>query len=207
VAFVNDTAVFGPLSPILGARSRFEVASTFGELSATRILLDYRRYLMPVRPYTVAVRGLHLGQYGPDADDARLLPTFLGSRQFLRGYGWGSIRCRPNGDGTCEGYDELLGSRLLVANVELRAPLLGIRDRDLRYGPIPVEGFFFADAGLVWSRAEAFSAARASRRLVRSFGIGTRASLFGLPIEFAVVRAVDPPSRDWSFDLSFKTGF
>jgi hypothetical protein len=206
-AFVNDTAVYGPMSPILGGRSRLEVASTFGELSATRILLDYRRYVMPVRPYTLAVRGLHLGQYGPDADDPRLLPTFLGSRQFLRGYGWGSIRCRPNGDGTCEGYDELLGSRLLVANVELRTPLWGIRERDLRYGPIPLEGFLFADAGLVWSRAAEFSAAHASRRLVRSFGIGARASMFGLPIEFAVIRAVDPPSRNWSFDLTFITGF
>jgi Tol biopolymer transport system component len=207
VAFVNDTAVFGPTSPILGGRSRLEVASTFGELSATRVLLDYRRYVMPVRPYTLAFRGLHLGQYGPDADDPRLLPTFLGSRQFLRGYGWGSIQCRPNGDGACEGYDELLGSRLMVGNVELRVPLLGIRERDLRYGPIPLEGFLFADAGLVWSRTAEFSAARASRRLVRSFGMGARASMFGLPIEFAVVRAVDPPSHDWSFDLSFRAGF
>ena len=207
VAFVNDTAVLGPTSPILGGRSRLEVASTFGELSATRLLVDYRRYVMPVRPYTLAVRGLHLGQYGPDADDPRLLPTFLGSRQFLRGYGWGSVRCNPNGSGACEGYDELLGSRLLVGNVELRAPVLGVVEREIRYGPVPLEGFVFADAGLVWSRTAEFSAARSSRRLVRSFGVGARASLFGLPIELAVIRAVDPPSRDWSFDVSFRAGF
>jgi hypothetical protein len=206
-AFVRDTAVLGPTGPILGARSRFEVTSTFGDLSATRVLLDFRRYVMPVRPYTLAVRAIHLGQYGPDADDPRLLPTFLGSRQFIRGYGWQSIRCQLNAGGACEGYDELLGSRLVVGNVELRAPLLGLRQRDLRYGPLPVEAFLFADSGLVWSRAAEFSAARDSRRLVSSFGAGARVSMFGLPLELSVVRALDPPSRRWSFDVSFRTGF
>jgi hypothetical protein len=206
-AYVRDTSVFGPTGPILGVRSRFEVASTFGELSATRLLLDHRRYLMPVKPYTVAMRVVHLGQYGPDADDLRLLPTFLGSRYFLRGYGWSSIRCQPNGEGECSGYDELLGSRLLVGNVELRAPLLGMLTRDLQYGSVPAEGFIFADSGLVWSRVPEFSAARGERRLVSSFGMGVRLNAFGIPLELAAVRALDPPSRGWSFDFSFRSGF
>ena len=42
-AFVRDTAVFGPTGPVLGDRLRFEVASNFGELSVTRVLLDHRR--------------------------------------------------------------------------------------------------------------------------------------------------------------------
>ena len=62
-AYVRDTTVFGPTGPILGDRSRVEVAATFGDLSATRLLVDHRRYLMPVKPYTVAMRLLHLGQY------------------------------------------------------------------------------------------------------------------------------------------------
>jgi hypothetical protein len=206
-AYVHDTAVFGPASPILGGRSRFEVASTFGDLSATGILVDHRRYLMPIRPYTVAIRAVHLGHYGPDADDPRLLPAFLGSRQFLRGYGWGSIRCQENANGECGGFDELLGSRLLVGNVELRAPLLGMHTRDLRYGPVPAEAFLFADTGLVWSRAEEFAAARGERRLVRSFGLGVRLNAFGFPLELGAVRAVDPPSRGWSFDFGFRSGF
>jgi hypothetical protein len=205
-AYVRDTAVFGPTSPILGARARFEVTKVFGDLSATRVLVDYRRYMMPRKPYTVAVRGVHLGQYGRDAGDPRVLPTFLGSRQFLRGYGWGTIRCELNADGACGGFDELLGRRLLVANLEVRAPLLGIASRDLQYGPVPAEAFLFADSGLVWARAAEF-AAGGRRRLVRSFGAGVRVNAFGLPLELAVVRAVDPPAPGWTFDVAFRSGF
>jgi Tol biopolymer transport system component len=204
-AYVRDTAVLSPTSPILGERTRIESTSTFGELSVARVLVDHRRYFMPVKPYTLAIRGVHIGQYGPDAADPRMLPTFLGSRQFLRGYGWGSIRC--NTTGACGGFDELLGSRLLVGNVELRAPILGLRARELRYSPIPLEAFAFADAGLVWARSPEFSAASGDRRLVRSFGAGVRVNAFGFPLQIGAVRAVDPPSRAWSFDLSFQTGF
>jgi len=206
-AYVHDSAVFGPTSPILGARSRFEVTSTFGDLTAARVLLDHRRYLVPIKPYTIALRAMHLGQYGPDADDIRLLPAFLGSRQFLRGYGWGDVRCELNARGECTGYDALLGSRLLVGNLEVRAPILGVRARERRYGPVPLEGFLFADAGLVWSRVPEFSTAGAARNLARSFGAGVRVNAFGFPIEVAVVRAVDPPSPGWSYDFSFRYGF
>ncbi|HSL24443.1 MAG TPA: BamA/TamA family outer membrane protein [Vicinamibacterales bacterium] len=206
-AYVRDTAVFGPAGPILGGRSRVQVSSTFGGLSATRVLLDHRRYVMPFKPYTVALRLMHLGQYGRDVDDVRLLPTFLGSRYFLRGYDRGSIKCQPNEEGQCAGYDELLGSRVMVGNVELRAPLLGLRSRDLHYGPVPAEVFLFADGGLVWSRAPEFSAAASERRLVRSFGMGVRLNAFGLPLEWALVRATDRPSRGWSFGVSFRPAF
>jgi Tol biopolymer transport system component len=206
-AYVRDTAVFGPTGPILGGRSRIEVATTFGELSATRLLVDHRRYVMPVKPYTLAMRVVHLGQYGRDADDVRVLPSFLGSRYFLRGYGWGAIRCQLNADGACGGYDELLGSRLLVGNLELRAPLLGMRARDLRYGVVPAEGFVFADGGMVWSRTPEFSAAPSERRLVRSFGIGVRVNALGLPLEWAAVRATDPPAVGWSFGLTIRPSF
>ena len=206
-AFVSDTAVFGPTSPILGARSRFEIASTFGELSTTRVFVDYRRYLMPLKPSTIAARLIHLGQYGRDADDLRLMPAFLGSRQFVRGYGWNSLRCDPNMAGECSALEELLGSRVFVANVEIRAPLMGIRSRDLRYGPLPLEGFLFADSGAVWSRPPAFTRGTTARRLIGSFGAGVRVSAFGLPLELAAVRAVAAPARGWSFDFSFRPGF
>jgi Tol biopolymer transport system component len=207
VAYVRDTSVFGPAGPIMGGRSRFEVATMYGELSATRLLLDHRRYYMPVKPYTVALRFVHLGQYGRDSADVRVLPSFLGSRYFLRGYGWGSIRCLQNAAGECAGYDELLGNRVVAANVEVRAPILGLRSRDLRYGLVPIEGFAFADGGLIWSRTPEFSSALGSRRLVRSFGIGVRVNALGMPLEWAAIRATDPPARGWSFGLSFHPSF
>ena len=42
-AAVFDTSVFGPVSPIAGGRSRFEVSPTMGTLSFTGALADYRR--------------------------------------------------------------------------------------------------------------------------------------------------------------------
>ena len=64
----------------------------------TSLLADYRRYIMPVRPYTLAMRVLHSGRYGRDGDDPRLLPTFLGSRSFVRGHGWDARDCRPESE-------------------------------------------------------------------------------------------------------------
>jgi hypothetical protein len=207
VAFVRDTAIFGPTSPILGGRSRFEVTSTFGELSLTRVLLDHRVYLMPVKPYTLAARVVHLGQYGRDAQDPRLVPIFLGSRQFVHGYGWSSLRCQPDVSGECGAYDDLLASRFVVGNLELRAPIMGMLQRELRYGPVPAEAFVFADSGYVWAQSPAFTFAAPDRRLITSFGIGARLNAFGLPLEIAAVRALSAPARGWSFDFSFRPGF
>lgn len=43
------------MSPVYGARSRFEVGRTAGSLNFTTVLVDWRRYYMPVRPWTIAV--------------------------------------------------------------------------------------------------------------------------------------------------------
>ena len=86
-ALVTDSSLFGPTSPVAGARSRLEVAPTFGDLRLTTMLADYRRYFMPARFYTIAVRGLHYGRYGAGAEDGRMLPLFIGYPEFVRGYG------------------------------------------------------------------------------------------------------------------------
>src|SRR5204863_2476136 len=117
-AFVGDTALFGATSPIIGSRYRFEIAPALGNLSFVRLLLDHRRYFMPAKPYTIATRVVHVGQYGRDADDPRLQPGFLGSRQFVHGYGWSSLRCRPTADNDCNALEQLLGNRLLASNLE-----------------------------------------------------------------------------------------
>ena len=176
-----------------------------GDLSFAKVLLDYRRYLMPVRPYTVALRLLHSGRYGEDANDPRLAPTFLGSSYFVRGYGWSALQCQWDASGACGALDELLGRRLLVGNAELRFPLLGVMSGDLRYGPIPAEGFLFTDVGIVWSRG--VSTVLADQRLVRSLGAGVRVNALGWPLEVAGVRALDPPARGWSWAVLFRPAF
>src|SRR4029453_3423255 len=112
-----------------------------------------------------------------------------GSRQFVHGYGWNTLRCQPTALGDCVALEELLGNRLLVGNFEVRAPLLGALTRDLRYGRVPADAFLFADSGVVWSGLSPFTSVRGDRRLVSSFGGGLRLAAFGLPLEFAAVRA------------------
>ena len=48
---------------MLSKRS-MEAAPSVGTIQYTGILADYRAYLMPVRPFTLAFRALHYGRYG-----------------------------------------------------------------------------------------------------------------------------------------------
>jgi len=204
-ALVGDTTVFGPTGPILGSRFRFEIAPAAGDLTYTRVLADYRRYLMPVRPYSVAVRVMHSARYGRDGDDSRLLPSFLGSRYLVRGHTSDARECQPETGSVCGG--ELMGSRLVVGNIEVRVPAWGIFTRQLEYGPLPLDVFAFADSGVVWSRRAPTSLNSGRRTVVSSLGLGMRMNAGGLPFELAAVRALDGPSPGWSFDFAFRTGF
>src|SRR6185369_15926439 len=86
VAYVRDTAVLGPISPIVGHRIRLDVEPAVGGLTFADVRLDARRYFMPIRPITFAVRLDHTGRYGPDARDDRdnLLDGRSAVRQSLR---------------------------------------------------------------------------------------------------------------------------
>src|SRR5688500_878555 len=146
-AFITDSSLFGATSPVAGHRSRFEVAPTFGDLRMTTALADYRHYFMPARFYTIAVRGMHYGRYGRGGEDERLIPLFIGYPEFVRGYGINSFasgECASSD--SCPTFDRLVGSRMLVGNIEFRFPLLrpfGVSQN--MYGPLPVEVAFFLD--------------------------------------------------------------
>ncbi len=197
-ALVHDTTVFGPTGALLGSRYRFEIAPAAGTITYTRVLADYRRYLMPVRPYSVAVRVLHSARYGSDWNDPRLLSSFLGSNSLVRGHRQDLRYCQPDPVRVCG--DELLGNRLLVGNVELRVPIWGMLSRQIDYGPLPADAFVFADGGLVWSGP-------GSRNGISSIGGGIRLNAGGLPLEVAAIRALDGPAPRWQFDVGFRVGF
>ena len=79
-ALVYDTSINGITSPIRGTRYRLEVAQTGGSLTFTGLTSDLRTYLMPVKPFTFALRGLFFGRYGTDAEEFRLPTLYLGYR-------------------------------------------------------------------------------------------------------------------------------
>ena len=210
-ALVRDTSAFGATSPILGQRARLEVTPTFGDLQMVNVTADYRQYFMPVRPITLAGRILHVGRYGGRAEDDRLIPLFLGYSTLVRGYDVNSFDatdCTPNATSTCPEFDRLIGSRILVLNGELRAPLAGLFTGNLDYGPVPVELLLFADSGVAWTRAERPSFAGGTRDWVTSVGAGARVNVFGFAIaEFNLARPLNRGQRGWRFVFNLRPGF
>ncbi len=205
-ALVHDNSFFGATSPVLGERWRLEASPTFGTISFVTALVDYRRYFMPVRPFTLAGRLMHVGRYGPDAEDTRLSPMYLGYPHLVRGYDYSSFtasECGAAGAGAgCPVYDQLLGSRIVVANAELRFPLFGVLGvGDGFYGPLPIEAALFYDAGLAWGQS-------VDGRTVMSAGATLRMNLFGFAIaQLDLVHPFQRPDRDWMVRFSLTQGF
>jgi len=211
-AFVSDNAVAGPTSPLAGHRARLEVSPTIGTIRFTNLLADYRRYFMPVRFYTIALRGLHYGRYGSGAEDVRLVPLYLGYPALVRGYDLNSFtadECVPTATSACPAFDKLVGSRLLVGNLEFRFPLLrpfGLREG--LYGPLPVEVAFFTDAGVAWSAGEKPSLLGGGRTGVASAGVAFRVNLGGFAIgQLAIAKPFQRPQKGWMFQFSLTPGF
>ena len=210
-ALVYDTSIFGATSPIRGSRYRLQLDQTTGDLRYGSALADYRTYLMPVRPFTVAVRGMYYGRYGRDAENELLTPVFLGYSELVRGYDYGSFRaeeCGVSVDGSCPVFDNLFGSRMVMANLELRFPLWGAFGGDNFYGPLPVELGVFGDAGAAWDRSGPLRLTGSDGRLVRSVGALVRVNLLGFAIaEIDYVRPLDRPGRGWLWAFSLRPGF
>ena len=215
-ALVYDNSFFGATSPILGQRYRLEVSPTIGALTYVGVLADYRRYFMPVRPFTFATRLLHYGRYAKDGEDSRLQPLFLGQEGLVRGYSYGSFDATecvapPSDPSSCPVFDQLLGSRVVVGNAELRFPLFGaLGIGSGYYGIFPIEVAVFGDAGLAWDNGHKPSVFGGSgtRDPVFSAGAGLRINLFGFVVaEVDLVRPFDRPGKDWIWQFQLQPGF
>jgi Tol biopolymer transport system component len=212
-ALVYDTSIFGATSPIRGSRYRLEASQSGGDLTYTGALVDARTYLMPVRPFTIALRGLFFGRYGQDAADFRLPTLYLGYPGLVRGYDSNSFEafeCGISNDGTCGAFDRLIGSRVAIANAELRFPLWGAFGGSNFYGPVPVELGVFADAGVAWGQIEPGgpSIGLAEREPVASWGAVARINVLGFAVaEINFVRPLDRPGRGWLWQFNLMPGF
>jgi Tol biopolymer transport system component len=210
-ALVYDTSIFGLTSPIRGSRYRLQLDQTGGDLRYGSALADMRTYVMPFRPFTFALRGMYYGRFGRDAESTLLTPVFIGYPELVRGYDYGSFRaeeCGVSTDGSCPVIEQLIGSRMVVANAELRFPLWGALGGDNFYGPLPIEMGVFADAGAAWDRSGALRFTGSDRNLVRSVGAAMRINLFGFAIgEIDYVRPLDRPGRGWLWQFSLRPGF
>ncbi len=212
VAIVKDTTYFGMTAPLMGLRSRFEVGFSRGSLKYQTLSLDWRRYYMPVGPVTIAVRGLHYGRYGADGDNPRLIGLYAGYPEFVHGYGVGSfspVECPSvGGRAECAVFDGLIGSRMAIANVEVRAPLRSLFTGRLEYGRIPIDVAAFFDMGVAWNETERPEFAGGTRDIVRSFGAAARINVFGLlPVEVSAAHPFDRVDRSVQWQIGIRQGF
>ncbi len=208
-ALVYDSSFFGATAPILGQSYRIEATPYLGTVDFYTFLADYRRYVMPARPFTLAFRFLHYGRYGKNAEDRRFYPLFMGYEMLLRGYNF-----YPSSLDEIDVYNQLFGSKMLLANVELRFPLFGVLGLGRGfYGILPVDFIAFYDAGIAWGYEEGDKEMKpfflgGDRKPLTSAGVGLRMNMFGyLILGFNVVRPFDRPNKDWVFQFTIMPGF
>ena len=205
-AFVGDNSVFGLTSPMKGQRFRIGLQQYFGKNTLSTFNFDYRKYIF-VKPVSFAIKLAHYNRFGPDSeityeDGGILPPLYLGYDFFVRGYSYSAMyESLMATNGQSLWYTDLIGSKLLVGNFELRLPFTGPE----RLALIKSSMFFsdlniFVDAGLIWNSHDKVSLSRQSNRQTRypifSTGLSGRINLFGQMI-------IQPY---YAFPLTLKTG-
>lgn len=228
--YYYDTGIFGATSPILGMNYGLSVSQSAGQMTFTTLAVDVRKYFMPIRPVTLAFRALHYGRYGKDSEDSRFYPLYIAYWDLVRGYE--SFTQAEFDRAVQEGrtpfdYNRLFGSRMLIGNIELRFPLLGILGIGKGYfGAWPLEFYGFYDWGIAYASNASpwwggFDAdgnpdpklvkpwfLGGARHPISSTGIGIRTNLFGaIIIGLNYVYPISRPERGWHFQLSLSPGF
>ncbi len=218
-AMYYDTGIFGATSPIIGQSYGLGVSQSVGNVMFTTVSADFRKYVIPVKPFTLAFRAMHLGRYGRDSEDDRFYPLYLAYWDLVRGYE------SFNSDNTFD-YYRLFGSKIIVANVELRFPLLRLLGIGKGYfGAWPFEVYGFYDAGLAWADhtggwwgpalygytdndVKAWFLKGGQRKPVTSTGVGIRTNFFGmLVMGLNYVYPIERPERGWHLQFYISPGF
>jgi len=222
--YYYDTGIFGATSPILGQNIGLTVSPAVGSINFVTVSADFRKYFMPLRPFTLAFRALHLGRYGKDAEDDRFYPLYIAYWDLVRGYeSFSNAELTAYQQDPSKAFDpnRLYGSKMLMGNVELRFPLLGVLGIGKGYfGAWPLEFFGFFDWGIAyaqnpssWWGGETSADVKpwfagGNRKPLSSYGIGLRTNLFGyLVLGLNYVYPIDRPVRGWHLQLSISPGF
>ncbi len=209
-ALVYDNSYMGATGPLLGSRFRLEVTPVMGSIRWFNVLADYRKYIMPIKPFTIAGRILHFGRYGSGAEDYRLSQLYLGYPGLVRGYENSSFSQSDfSASGGYQAYQDLIGSKIIVTNLELRFPLLGVFGiGDGFYGYFPVEFAAFYDAGLAWTNGDKPWFAGGNRKPESSTGVALRINLMGYAVgEVDYVHPFNRPGTKWMWEFNITEGF
>jgi hypothetical protein len=185
MAYVEDNSYFGLTAPMQGHRARFQVEKYFGDADIYTTLLDYRKYLY-VKPFTFAFRLYNYGMYGKGLENGMLPRLYLGSPWFIRGYE-NVMSSGSFGENTFD-VSWLTGSRIAVANAEIRLPFTGPEKLALIKSKLLFTDLnLFFDSGLAWGRENkvtlrsenSMTADNLTRSPIMSTGASLRINVFG----------------------------
>jgi len=126
-ALVYDNAVYGPLGPRSGRRSRLEIQRTTNDVQITTVLADYRKYFSVNSRSVLAYRLLGGSNFGRDA---KLQVFRIGGPYTFRGTESADLR----------------GTNFIVQNLEYRFPLLPFLPPTADF----LSAVTFADAAAAW---------------------------------------------------------
>jgi outer membrane protein assembly factor BamA len=178
IGLVGDNSFFGIASPTQGHRFRLSAERYFGDINLTNVTADFRKYFF-VKPVTFAVRAMHYGRYGADANNFYNL--FLGYPWYMRGYDYSSSYDILSKNG--RSVDDLFGSKMLLTNAELRIPLSGPEQLALiKSKALFTELSLFADGGYAWDTFQKQDDNRLREfdyKPLFSAGVSLRINLFG----------------------------
>jgi len=214
-AYVTDNSYFGMTSPLRGSRSRFEVEKYFGSVGMYTALADFRKYMF-VKPVSLAVRLYHYGRYGKDSENNIMSPLYIGYPWLIRGFGSLTSNVYQNsyirGNST---YNSLYGSKIAVANFEVRLPFTGPEQLALIKSKLFLTQLaLFTDAGVAWTDYthpvfKLKSSNQSERPLLLSTGVSLRVNLFGALIlePYYAIPLQGNGLKDASFGLNFTPGW
>ncbi len=177
-AVVGDNASFGITSPLSGHRFRIGFERYVGDFNFNSLVIDLRQYIW-LRPIALAGRLMHYGRSG--RDQFLFYPYYIGYPWYVRGYNYNKANELLPLNG--RSADELLGSKFIVGNFELRLPFTGPR----RLCLIPSKVLFtelslFADGGVAFFNYADFNLGPDDPlrpQAVYSTGASLRINLFG----------------------------
>ena len=213
-AFVKDNSNFGFTSPVSGSRQRLQLGTSFGTEQFLTLSLDARRYFF-AKPFTFAVRGLHIGNYGASEEDV-FSREYLGSpfyQGFLRGYNLNNFELGECSTAECPEVDRLSGTRIAMASAEIRIPLFGNESLGLiNFSYLPTEIALFTDVGLAWTADESpdlvFDRNSQERVPLVSAGVSSRFNLFGsLVFEVYYAYPFQRPVKGGHWGIQFMPGW
>jgi WD40 repeat protein len=186
-AYVIDNSFFGIASPMRGQRARYQYEQYIDGINIYTTLIDHRFYKY-IKPVALAYRVMHYARYGSDAESNKLSPLFVGYPTLVRGYDAYSFYRHQDIDSTNLSIDQLIGTRMIISNFEIRLPFTGPKRLTL----IPSKIFYtelngFLDGGIAWTRnsklamvPEAGASPQMKRIPVFSAGASIRINLFGM---------------------------